>query len=142
MALAAATVVDAVAARLAPSVAAGRVYTDRAWPLPEASLPVWTVTAESESVEAADLDGDLNQHSLTIVCRGKVKAVSNVDDAMHALTAAGEALLFAPPVPYQLQLTGRERAVAGEGEAAIGEISVSVQATFFVRQSAPQTIVS
>jgi hypothetical protein len=52
MALAAAQVVDAVAARLVPVVlSGGRVYTSRLWPLTEAEIPAWRVTAEDEEVE-------------------------------------------------------------------------------------------
>jgi hypothetical protein len=143
MTLAAATVVDAVAARLVPMVAtAGRVYTDRAWPIPDALLPAWTVFAESERVESADVGGDVNQHVLEIVCRAKLKATSGLDDAMHALAATGMALIFALPVPYHLQHTGTDRLMQTSGESRIGEIAISLQATYYAKQSAPETIMS
>lgn len=143
MTLAAATVVDAVAARLVPLPAsAGRVYTDRAWPFPDTQLPAWTVSAEDERVESADLGGDINQHQLDIVCRGKVKATAAIDDVMHTLGAGGMALIFALPVPHHLQLTGIKRSAGASGEAVLGEITITLQATYYVRQSAPETIVS
>jgi hypothetical protein len=143
MALAASQVIDAIAAKLVPlGLSNGHVYTDRAWPVAESDVPYWLVTAESESVESADLGGDLNQHQLEVLCRGKVKAITGIDDAMHALASGGMALLFALPVPYHLQLTRIERSVQVGGESAIGEIAISIIATFFAKQSVPDTILS
>lgn len=140
MALAAAQVIDALAARLVPMAATGgRVYTSRAWPL--TTLPAWRVTAEDEQVQVASLDG-VNQHDLDIRARAVVAALDDVDDAMHTLAAAGLTLLFAEPVPYSLQLIGMGRELTTENSATVGAITLRLRCMYFVQQSAPETIYS
>lgn len=142
MALAAAQVIDALAARLVPVAAtAGRVYTSRAWPLDEASLPAWRVTAADEVVEPASIDG-INTHRLDVDAVATVRATADLDDAMHALASGGLPLLFAAPVPYGLQLTGIGRELATEGDAAVGRITLRLRALFFVAPAQPETILS
>jgi hypothetical protein len=142
MALAAATVVDALAARLLPMPAtAGRVYTSRLWPLTEADLPAWRVTAEEEGVSPAQLDG-VNAHSLLIEAACTTRATSDLDDSLHALAASGLALLFAGTVPFGLQLERIDRYLSQEGEASVGVVTLSLRALFFVAPSAPETILS
>lgn len=138
MALAAAQVIDALAARLVPLGAAGGVHTSRAWPLPD-DLPAWRVTAEDEAVTAAMLSGT-NEHQLDVAVRGSTRATADLDDALHAMAAAALAALFAPPAPYQLQLTGIRRQMAAEGEASVGIVSLLVRATYYVDPAAPETI--
>lgn len=142
MALAAAQVVDAIAALLVPMTAtAGRVYTSRAWPLAEADLPAWRVTAEGEDVTRATVDG-LNEHSLTVRARAVARATADLDDTLHALAASGLALLFAAPVPYGLQLQAIDRALTTEGEAAVGAIALDMRAVYWVAPATPETITS
>lgn len=142
MALAAAQVIDALAARLVPLAATGgRIYTSRAWPLAEADLPAWRVTAADEVVELAGVDG-LNLHRLDVAAAATLRATANLDDAMHALAAGGLALLFAGPVPYGLQLIGIGRDLATEGEAAVGRITLRLQALFYAMPAQPETILS
>ena len=142
MALAAAQVIDVLAARLAPMPATGgRVYTSRLWPLSEADLPAWRVTAEAESVEAATVDG-LNEHRLTVQAKAVTRSVADLDDALHALAAAGLALLFAGTPPYGLQLDAIDRQLSTAGEAAVGEIALSMTALYFVAPATPETIYS
>lgn len=137
MALAAAQIVDALAARLTPMAATGgRVYTSRAWPISEAELPAWRVTAETEEVQAATVDG-VNQHLLTVRARLHAAAVADLDDVLHTLGGDGCALLFAPPVPYALQLVGIEREALAEGESALGALTLELQALYFVHPAAP-----
>lgn len=142
MALAAAQVVDALAARVAAQagLGTGGVKTSRAWPWSEAELPACRVFAGDEEVSSAALGGDINQHLLALEVQYTVRAVADLDDAMHALAAAGQALLFAPTVPYGLQLTGIQREMASEGEASVGRITLLLQAIFHVAPSAPETI--
>ena len=141
MALAAAQVVDALAARVAAQAAvSGRVKTSRAWPWSEAELPACRVFAADERVEPADISG-INQHTLLVDVQYSALAVADIDDALHALAASGQTLLFAPVAPYGLQLTGIGRQLATEGEAAVGQITLQVAATFFVHQAAPETII-
>jgi len=138
MALAAAQVIDAIAARVA---ATGRpAYTSRLWPLAETALPAWRITAEQEDVERQALGDDIAQHTLTVQLRGYVRAVDDLDDVLHALAATALPLVFAAPVPYDLQLTAIDRFLAAEGEAALGVISLTARATYFVRASQPETI--
>lgn len=138
MTLAAAQVIDAVAARLVPLAASGgRVYTDRTWPLN--TLPAWRVTAEDEAVVVDTLD-PVARHDLEIAARGVVAAVDAVDDSMHSLAAGGLALLFAPTVPYGLQLTGIGRDMQTDNGATVGVITLRMRATYFVAPAAPETI--
>ena len=142
MALAAAQVVDAIAARLVPMVATGgRVYTSRTWPIAEADMPAWRVTAEAEDVQRATVEG-LNEHSLAVRARASARATADIDDPLHALAASGLALLFADPVPYALQLEGIGRELSTEGEASVGAISLDMRAVFFVAPATPETIFS
>lgn len=140
MALAAAQVVDALAARVAPQAAvSGRVKTSRAWPWSEAELPACRIFVAAERVEFADVSG-VNRHTLQVDVQYSALAVADLDDTLHALAASGQTLLFASAAPYNLQLTGIIRQLASEGEAAVGRITLQVAATFFVDQSAPETI--
>lgn len=142
MALAAAQVIDALAARLVPMVATGgRVYTSRTWPLAESDLPAWRVTAEDESVAPA-MTEPVNEHRLQINARAFVRATADLDDAMHTLAAAGLALLFAAPVPHGLQLDSIVRQLSTEGEAAVGVITLRLRTTFWVDPAQPETIFS
>jgi hypothetical protein len=141
MALAAAQVVDAVAARLAPMAATGgRVYTSRTWPLAEADLPAWRVTAEAEDVLMETLSGAEQTHTLSIAAQCSTRAVADLDDALHTLAAAGLTLLFAGVPPYRLVLDGIERELATEGEAAVGRVTLNLTAIFLTAPSAPETI--
>lgn len=140
MTLAAAQVIDAVAARLVPLVATGgRVYTSRAWPLD--TLPAWRVTAGDEAIRPATME-PLNEHSLPIEARGFVRATGDLDDALHALAASGLTLLFAPAVPYGLTLEGINRQLSTDGEASVGVITLRLRATFWVDPAQPETIFS
>lgn len=139
MALAAAQVIDALAARLATVPAtAGRVYTDRARPL--ATLPAWRIVAGDESAQRAYLDGG-HQYDLQLEATAVVEAVDGVDDAMHALASAGLAALFAPPLLHGLEHTGTRRQLAAEGEARLGVITLQLRAQYFADPAAPDVIV-
>jgi hypothetical protein len=142
MPLAAQTVVDALAARLVPmSATGGRVATSRTWPWAESDLPAWRVTAEDEAVEEAATE-PFNQHDLTVSASCRSRAVQDLDDVLHALAATGLALLFAPPVPYALRLSGIQRQLSAEGEAAAGRVTLQLQCRYFVAPEAPETIIS
>ena len=142
MALAAAQVIDALAARLVPVAAtAGRVYASRAWPLDEASLPAWRVLAADEVAERVELGG-IHLHRLDIEATAYTRVTANLDDALHALASAGLAALFAGQPPYDLAATGITRAITQEGEAAVGAITLRLQATYYVNPAQPETILS
>lgn len=139
MALAAAQVVDAVAARLAALAPAGGVHTSRSWPL--VTLPAWRVYAQDEAVSDAMLNG-INEHALELYADGLARATDDLDDVLNnTLAASALAALFAPPVPHQLQLIGISRLMAEEGEAAVGRITLRLRATCYVDPAAPETIV-
>lgn len=143
MALAAAQVIDAVAALLVPMAATGgRVYTSRTWPLTEADLPAWRVIAQDERVELATIDRSAQQHTLALDAQATARSVADLDDTLHALAASGLALLFAGTPPYGLQLTGIARDLGAEGEAAVGRITLQMQATYFTAPLAPEFILS
>lgn len=143
MALAAAQVVDALAARVAvqAGLGTGGAKTSRVWPWGEEELPACRVFAQDEQVQLATQEG-LNQHNLAVDVQYTCRATADLDDAMHALAAAGLPLLFANPVPYGLQLTGITRETATEGEAAVGRITLQLLAIFFAAPQAPETILS
>jgi hypothetical protein len=138
MALAAAQVIDALAARVSPLAPAGGVHTSRAWPL--ATLPAWRVFAGDEAVTEAMMSG-INEHALDVEVQGTAHAAADLDDALHAMASAALAALFTAPVPYQLQLAAIQRRLATEGEASVGRITLRVRATFYVDPAAPETIV-
>ena len=74
MALAAAQVVDALAARVAPQAAvSGRVKTSRTWPWSEAELPACRIFAADERVEPAEFFAD----------GGDGLAIAAVDPILH-----------------------------------------------------------
>jgi hypothetical protein len=142
MALAAAQAIDALAARLVPMPATGgRVYTSRAWPLDEASLPAWRVTAADEAMERAGLD-NLHRHTLQVEATAYARVAADLDDTLHALASSGLALLFAATAPYDLAGTGITRAITQQGEATVGAITLHLQATYYAHPSAPETILS
>ena len=139
-ALASAQVVDALAARLAPLPAtSGRVYTSRAWPVDV--LPAWRVTAEDEQTQPVSVPDTTHQHDLSVNATAYVRAVADLDDAMHNLARDGLALLFAPPAPYGLQLAGINRQMQTDGEAAIGVITLRLRAQFFTDPAVPDTFI-
>lgn len=144
MALAAAQVVDALAARIAaqPNLGAGGVKTSRAWPWSEDDLPACRIFASDESVEEVTIDAGTNQHTLQVDAQYSARAVADLDDTLHALAASGQALLLAGNPPHGAQLTGIVRELASEGEAAVGRITLQLRCTFFVVPSAPETILS
>jgi hypothetical protein len=109
MALAAAQVVDALAARLAPqALGTGGVRTSRLWPWAEAELPAVRVFAADEQVLPTTVGESINQHTLGVDAQYTLRAAADADDAMHALAEAGLALLFAAPLPHGLlQRAGR-----------------------------------
>lgn len=142
MALAAAQVVDALAALLVPMAATGgRVKTSRIWPWSEAELPAWRVYAGDEAVELATISGDLEQHNLQVYAQCSARATADLDDVLNALAAAGLTLLQAAP-PYGLQLQRITRGLQQGDEASLGVITLDLKTLFFTVPSAPETIIS
>ena len=140
--LAAAQVVDAVAARIAALPAySGRVFTSRLWPLADADLPAWRVTAAEEPVLPGTISG-INEHQLLVEARGYHRATADLDDTLHAMASAALAALFAPPVPHGLQLERIDRDTTTDGEAAHGVVTLSLRAVFHVDPAAPDTLLT
>ena len=141
MALAAAQVVDAVQALLAPvGLTGGRVYTSRLWPLTESELPAGLVFATDEEIELQDIHGLLQLHTLSIAARGYVRETQGLDDSLNSVAAAWLAALFAGSPPYSLRCTGIQREMTNEFEAATGRVTLQLQAQYFTQPSAPETI--
>lgn len=142
MTLAAAQVIDAQAARLVGLPLTGsRVYTSRLWPITEAELPAWRVTAQVEVIQAAMLSG-VNEHRLSIEFAGYVRATQDIDDAMHALAAQGLTALCAAPTLHGLQITGIDRDTPIDGaEASMAAIRITADTLFFVNPAEPETII-
>ena len=141
MALAAAQVVDVLAARIAAqaTLGAGGVRTSRTWPWAEADLPACRIYAVDEQVELVTQD-PINAHTMGVDVQYTVRATADLDDAMHVQASAGLALLFAGARPYGLQHTGISRDPATEGEAAVGRITLQLSTLFHVAPAAPETI--
>ena len=143
MALAAAQVIDTLAARISGAPACGtNVFTSRAWPIGEEILPAARVIAGSEQITPEGLGDRLSQHLLDVDAAVYVRAVDDLDDAMHAIVVDALPAIFAAPVPYGLTLQGIDREMAKEGEAAVGVITVRLQALYFTLPSQPETILS
>ena len=68
MPLAAAQIIDAIAARMTGLPLAGaRVFTSRAWPLAEDALPAWRVLAANEDIEPTTVHPNARQeHRLQV----------------------------------------------------------------------------
>lgn len=141
MALAAAQVIDTLAARLVPMAATGgRVYASRAWPLPESSLPAWRVVAADELLERVELGG-VHRHTLEIEATAYARVTADLDDTLHALASSGLTLLFAGAVPYDLTATAINRAITQQGEASVGSITVELRATYHTNPASPETLI-
>lgn len=141
MALAAAQVVDALAARLVSVVATGgRVSTSRTWPLTEADLPAWRVQIGDEAVRAVTLDG-LNEHTLSVDLQACALATADLDDVLNGLASAGLAALFSPTTPYELRHVGTGRRMQQQDQASLGVVTLSVEAVFHVYPAQPDTII-
>lgn len=147
--LAAGQIVHAIATRITGLALGAGVFTARAWPLAEDQLPAWRVVAIDEDVEPQTVHSDpYQQHALQVELRGHVRATADLDEELHALSAEALAAVFDPTPPAdaltsivsKLQLTLRriERAMATEGEAAIGLVVITLRATFRTRASAPE----
>ncbi|HKW84088.1 MAG TPA: hypothetical protein VJN68_10075 [Burkholderiaceae bacterium] len=147
--LAAGQVIAAVAALIegAPSMT-GRVFTDRAWPFASAELPAWRVYADEEEVTPAGIAFPARQmHELLVHCAGYVRAVSGIDDALHALAAAALTALFATqqttrlaPLNCSVVLARIERGLETDGESAIGRVVLALRVRFHTFNNAPETI--
>lgn len=151
MALAASQIVAAIAARI-PGAA---VYTDHPQPFAEDDLPAWRVhRVPGGEVAPQTLARDtLQRHELRVECLGYARATAGLDAALDTLAAPALAAIFAaaPQVPpdaldgmaglIELSLAGEvEIDMQGEGEAAVGVVTVPLRAIYFTRASAPETI--
>lgn len=155
MALAAAQIVDAVAAlvRAAPVGAAtpyaSSTFTDRAWAFNEAELPAWRVLADDEEIELVTMHYPaIEQHTLTVMLEGRVRAVSLLDDAMNDAAAAVLAAIFASAstatlggLAKAMRAAGISRRLEAEGQAAIGAIDIRLEVVFCTASNAPSTII-
>ena len=141
----------AVAARLRGQPLCGqRVFTSRAWPLSEAQLPAWRVSAPDQSVEPLTIHPDARQsHDADILLEGYVRGTETLDDDLDALTTEALEAIFATAPPaddlasltrLHLRLKRIESSMEAAGEAALGAVSVTLKAEFHTRASAPQTI--
>lgn len=149
MALASAQVVDAIAALLRSVPAwVSSVETSRAWPLPDAALPAWRVVADTEEIETLGVRYPAQQrHDLTVLCQGYARARADLDDVLHAMAATALSTLFATansarlaPLNCALAQTGIERDLVGDGEAALGRITLSIRVRFLTLSNAPESI--
>jgi hypothetical protein len=138
MTLAAAQVVDAIAARLVPTVTAGHVTADRFHPITTADCPWWKVFPLGDDIEAST-DGATEKHDLTVECRGYVRAVSGGDDAMHALLASGLAAVHgAQAAQWSLQTISVQWQTLSENGADFGAVLLRLRATYYTDRTAPE----
>lgn len=142
MTLAAQQVTDALAERLmAQPATGGRVLRSRTTPVAEADLPCWRVVAGGEAVSSFS-SGGINLHQLDVLAAVYARDTYDVDDVLARLLAGGQALLFGPPVPFDLKLARVDRGVAGEGEASAGVYTLTLRATYAVHPAQPETLLS
>lgn len=140
MTLAAKQVTEALAARLVPMAATGgRVFQTRTVRLADADLPCWRVIASGEEMQPYTLNG-VNLHQLTVLASAYARDTADLDDVLAALAATGEALLFADPNPYQLELVRHDRDVVSDGEASIGVFQITLSARFAVDPRQPEVL--
>lgn len=151
MPLASAQIVDGVVTLLKTVPASGaRVFAARGWPLADTELPAWVVIAQGESLEVQTIHfPSLQRHTLSVDAVVKVRAVSDLDDAMHDLalaamtalqgTAAAASLGSLPNV--DCNVAGIDRELIGDGEAALGQLTLHLSITFQTMQNAPGVLV-
>lgn len=149
MALASAQIVDAVVTRLAGNTpAATRVYASRLWPLAEADLPAWRVSADAEEIDAETVHYPaLLLHRLTVRCEGYVKANTDADDSMHAMAEQALTALYdtQPHATLGLAIQSNhparlERDVVSEGQANLGRITLDLAIQYRTAANQPGTI--
>lgn len=150
MTLAAAKVIDAVAGLIAGVTGmSGKVHTSRTWALAEADLPAWRVTAADEEVDTTGVHFPAQElHALTVAAQGYARAVTNLDDALHGMAELALAALFVSaattrlsPLNCAMSLTGIQRDMVTENEAALGRITLLLRVRFMTFNNAPATIV-
>ena len=140
--LAAKQVLDTLSARLHAMPQTGpRVYTQRNVELQESDLPCWRFVAGDEPVDPLSMQGH-NMHALQMRASVYARAALGLDDELSALLAAGQALLFAEPRPWALQLTGVERDLVDVGEASAGRYTLNLVARYVVDPAQPDTLLS
>lgn len=142
MTLAAAQVLDELAARVAPMPSlASALQTTREDGVTLVDLPAAWLWADDESAERVTMDVDIHQVQLDGVLRLIVADAAALDDAMNAAASEAMALLFASPAPYALEWTGTRRVPATRGAARCGEITITWRATYHVDPAAPDVLV-
>lgn len=150
--LAAQQLVDAIATRITGLALTGsRAYTSRMWPFDEADLPAWRVFAVDEDIEPATVHSPyINSHALQVELRGVARAVDNLDDLLNALASQALGALFVEPgVPDALSaLMGKtalsarriERGMSTEGQAVVGQLTLTLRVEFRTLSNDPDTI--
>ncbi|WP_421885153.1 hypothetical protein [Methylibium sp.] len=149
MALAAATVINAVAA----IVEAATGYddrTDKGFPADKARLPDFGVEAGDEPIETQTIHpGALEQHDLEVLVTVRVAAAEGLNAARDAATAAVLTALHSPSTEAAVKALGVHtwhttnisRARQQAGEADLARVLISLRAVFFVSPAAPHLIV-
>jgi hypothetical protein len=149
--LAAGQIVHAFATRLTGLPLAASVFTDRAWPLAKEQLPAWKVLPHDEDVELGTIHKPaIEAHALQLELHGFVYAVSEIDDALAALSAEALTAIFSQTPPadalsdirkkVQITLTRIERTMTKEGEASMGLVLITLRVEFKTRADQPETI--
>jgi len=138
MALAAAQVVDAIAARLAGT--ATTVTTKRFHPFTEADLRAWRVVPAGEAMDTSS-EGAMEFHELGIECHGYVRALDDVDDALSDMAAAGLTAIHAVQAGnFTVRTASIERRFTPDGEAATAEVVLALTSNFATATAAPEVL--
>lgn len=140
--LAAAQVRTAIALRLqaAPSTA-GRVFEGRYHPVDPSELPCWVLRIEAESIDSQGFGyPQIQTHSITLQADGYVRSAAALEAAMDALQAEALAALFGAEPPYSLRCSATRRDVNSEADAAVGLVSLTLDATVLTLINQPETI--
>lgn len=135
------------------TVAASKVYTDRAWPVDESELPTLQVFCGDEAITPITVHWPtLQEHRLELLVVGKVKATSGIDSAMNAFIAQILTKLYGTQAASTLSpLTGVRLEPPGErtvirtpqedAQAAFAHFTVRAIACFQTMSNAPETLV-
>lgn len=141
--LAAAQVRTAVAARLATAASVGgRVFAGRYHPVDPSELPCWVLRIEGELIERQGMGyPTMQSHAITLQADGYVRSTAALEAAMDALQAEALTALFGGTAPpYELRCSEVRREVNNDADAAVGLVSLTLDATVLTLNNLPQVI--
>lgn len=104
-------------------------------------LPAAWLWSPSEEAQLSTLDG-AHEYTADVVLRVLVADDGALGDAMSTVAAELLALLFAPPLPYDLTHTGSTRRIATRGSVRCGEVQIAARVTYYADPAQPGVLLS